>query len=279
MKLPVTILLLFSLASLAAQKPQEYVVYFPFNKYYISNAAAQTLDKAIKDCDGKIVDSVKIYAYCDAIGGLLANDTLAINRTQAVKKYLLDRRIGGSNFKEIKGFGKRMPVNDNSNDSLRALNRRAEILIYARAMEGGAKTAGGSVSASGIRVMLENTKAGEKFSLRNLNFYGGQHILLPSSQPILDSLATVLKQYPGINIEIQGYVCCVNVGTEGYDQDTQKWELSSTRARAIYNSLIMRGVDAHRMQHHGYGNRPLVKEMNEADRVTNRRVEIKILSK
>ena len=77
--------LLSIIAGLKAQKPQQYVVYFPFNQYYISNAAAETLDKAIKENEGRIIDSVKIYAYCDSIGSLPANDTLAINRTLSVK--------------------------------------------------------------------------------------------------------------------------------------------------------------------------------------------------
>ena len=252
-----------------AQAPQKITIYFPFNKYYITNDAALTLEKAIKASAGKTIDSIKIYTFCDSIGALMANDTLAGKRAASVKSYFLSKKTGSYKFKEIKGFGSRILSHDNSTDSLRALNRRAEILIFARSVT--AKDSAGR--------LLQNLQAGEKMRLSNIQFYGSRHILIPSSLPVLESLVKVLQLSPSMEIEIQGYVCCVAVGKEGYDRDLKKTELSSSRARAIYDYLLSKGIGANRLSYKGFGNIPLVAEITEEDQATNRRVEIKILKK
>ncbi len=251
-----------------AQQPQKAIVYFPFGKYYVTNAAAETLESLAKTNRYAQIDSIRILAFCDSVGNYEANDTLALQRAATVKTYLQQRSISSSNFKTVIGYGKRLPANNNANDSLRALNRRAEIYVYTRA--------GNHNTNDSLRAKMLSAKAGDKFTLSNFNFYGGRHLLLPSSLPILDTLYLIMKTVPQLEIEIQGYVCCVPVGTEGYDMDTQQWQLSYTRARTVYNYLVNKGIAANRLTYKGYGNNPLVKEVTEQDRTTNRRVEIKV---
>ena len=65
------------------------------------------------------------------------------------------------------------------------------------------------------------------------------------------------------------------------DEDNSGW-LSETRAKAVADYLIEKGIPASRLKHKGFGNlKPLVPfpEKNESDRVKNRRVEIRIISK
>lgn len=251
------------------QPVQKVIIYFPFNKFYLTSEAANKIDHAISDNTDKTIDSIKIYTYCDSIGTFSANDTLAFKRAAAVKNYLLNHKIGINDFKEIKGYGRRMPVNDNSTDSLRALNRRAEVMIFANAVP----------LKDSIRAIMQSIKAGEKFNLRNVNFYGYRHAFLPSALPILDSLTEILRAYPQIEIEIQGYVCCLPAGQEGYDQDVKKWNLSVMRAMAVYNYLLSKDISAKRLSYKGFGSQPLVPEINEDNKAINRRVEIKVLKR
>ncbi len=252
-----------------AQRTEKAIVYFPFNKSYLTNTAAEALDNLLRATAGSPIASVKIFAYCDSIGSLAANDTLAIERANAIKAYLINKKVRTATFKTVTGYGKRVPLNDNSTDSLRALNRRAEVTVFV-----------GPVSVKdSLRTILQRIQVGEKFTLININFYGGSHMLLPSSVPILDSLNVLMHLYNNISIEIQGYVCCVPIGQEGYDDDIHRWELSTNRAKTVYNFLLAKGISAGRLKYKGYGNRPLVEEHTEADRVTNRRVEIKITGK
>jgi len=268
--LPVlTLLLLANLVCHPIRSQQKVTIYFPFNKPYITTEAGIILENAVKANSKKIIDSVKIYAWCDAIGAVSMNDTLAMQRATSVKKFLRMHKIGMNGFKDITGYGKRAPINDNSNDSLRALNRRAEVLIFARMPS----------FKDSVRMKMLSGKAGENVRLGNLNFYGGRHILMPPSKPLLDSLVSVLKTVPAMEIEIQGYVCCVPLGTEGYDQDTQQWKLSLNRARTVYQYLVAKGIAANRLSYKGLGNHPLVAELTDEDIAINRRVEIKIVKR
>jgi outer membrane protein OmpA-like peptidoglycan-associated protein len=52
------------------------------------------------------------------------------------------------------------------------------------------------------------------------------------------------------------------------------------RAKAVYDFLVKKGIDAKRLTYKGFGSsKKLVEEVTEIDRITNRRVEIKIVNK
>ena len=254
---------------MVAQSPQKLVVYFPFNKYYVSNGAAKALDSILKANAGKTIDSIKIYAFCDSIGKLLPNDTLAIKRALSVREYLQRRGIGSNKFIELNGTGKRSPVNDNSTEALRTFNRRAEIFVFSSA----------PLVPDRLGEMIRNIPVGEKVGLSDINFFGGRHILLPSAIPQLESLTKFLKANAGVEIEIQGYVCCIPLGEDAYDQDERRGALSLNRARTVYDYLVAHGITASRLSYKGFGNHPLVPDNSEQNHTLNRRVEIKILKR
>ncbi len=251
------------------QAPQTVVVYFPGNQYYLTNGAAQALQSAMAQTAGHVIDSVKIYAYCDAEGSLQYNDTLAAKRANAVKQYLLSHYPFLQQLRQVTGYGKRVPLNSNATDSLRALNRRAEILIWSHVYN----------ATDSFRQVISAAKAGDKLRLPNLNFIGGQHQLIPESKPILDTLLKILKEVPAMEIEILGYVCCTVKGTDGWDYGAKNGQLSKNRARAVYDYLVANGIAANRLRYKGLGNIPLVEERTEADAEINRRVEIRIINR
>lgn len=251
------------------QAPQTVVVYFTSNQYYLTNGAAQVLQSAMAQTAGHVIDSVKIYAYCDAEGSVQYNDTLAARRANAVKQYLLSHYTGPQLLRHVTGYGKRVPLNSNATDSLRALNRRAEILIW--------KHPYSPTDSFGIRMAA--AKAGDRLRLPNLHFVGGQHHLIPESEPTLNLLLKTLQEYPQIEIEILGYVCCTIKGTDGWDYGAKNGQLSKNRARAVYDYLVANGIAASRLQYRGLGNIPLVEEKTDADAELNRRVEIRIINR
>ncbi|HLP19861.1 MAG TPA: OmpA family protein [Chitinophagales bacterium] len=289
-----------------AQGPVKYVVYFPFNKETLTSGALSTLQQAVKDNTGKMIDSVKIYAHCDSIGSIEANEALALKRAEAVKQFLIEQKIRSSAFKDVTGYGKRQPVNDNSTEALRQLNRRAVVLIFAHdksvpkkeivkaetpvaAIAIETKPAAGTVSdeipvserkaLDGLRKLMSTAEVGKTIRLPNLNFYGSRHFVVTESLPTLDTLAAILKSFPQIEVEIQGYVCCVPKGKEAFDVTERKYNLSSTRAQAVYNDLVKNGIAPGRLKHKGYGSQPMVEELTDEDKAMNRRVELKILKR
>lgn len=107
--------------------------------------------------------------------------------------------------------------------------------------------------------------------LHNIYFERSQPIVLPTSYPALDELASVLRDNPTAEIMVEGHTD--NVGGE-----YELLQLSEQRAESIVAYLISKGVSAKQLHAIGYGgHRPLTKNRNEAERRKNRRVEITVL--
>lgn len=267
-----------------AQMPQKTVVYFPFAKSYITTQAAETLDKALKD--DKTIDSIKIYAYCDSVDNSAFNDSLSMQRVLSIKRYLVEKGVSASVFRELKGYGKRQPVNNNSTEKERAENRRAEVWIYGKPFSGIVVEGNVADSIHGKVIVqrpwaaiLNEIKVGQSFTLKTLNFYPGRHQLIPKSKRVLDSLAILMQTHPALEIEIDGYVCCEPEGMDSYDDDNGQWGLSVNRARVVYDYLMAAGISSKRLSYKGFGSQPIVEELDEYNRELNRRVEIKVLKK
>ncbi|MBS1153874.1 MAG: ompA [Myxococcaceae bacterium] len=92
--------------------------------------------------------------------------------------------------------------------------------------------------------------------------------ILPASDPLLDNVAQVLNKFPQVKkIRIEGH-------TDDIGTDAQNQTLSEKRAKAVYDAMVKRKVDATRLESKGYGkSQPLVKENTDAAREKNRRVE------
>ena len=96
--------------------------------------------------------------------------------------------------------------------------------------------------------------------------------VLPKSKPILYELLCALEENQNLKIEIQGHICCQLTGDIN--------GLSVTRARAIYNYLILQKINKKRLSYKGFGvTKPIhpIPEKSELEQEENRRVEILIL--
>jgi len=124
---------------------------------------------------------------------------------------------------------------------------------------------------------------GEKMLLSDLNFRPGSHYLRPSSIPTLRKLISVLESNPSIKIEIIGHICChpdYSPHPDGFDREAGNNKLSFNRANNIKEYLQKNGIDPSRVVATGMGakERLVYPEETDADRIKNRRVEIKITS-
>jgi flagellar motor protein MotB len=84
-------------------------------------------------------------------------------------------------------------------------------------------------------------------------------------------LLLVLQRNPQMKIEIHGHLCCMPV---------DRTDLSTQRAKAIYNFLIQNEIDKSRLSYKGFGStQPIypLPEKSEEERAANRRVEILIV--
>ncbi|MCB0291226.1 MAG: OmpA family protein [Calditrichaeota bacterium] len=104
-----------------------------------------------------------------------------------------------------------------------------------------------------------------------IEFASGSHVLSPSSYPLLNQIAEVLKQKPDAMVEIAGH-------TDASGGRQLNLTLSRQRAEAIRAYLLRQGIDGKRLKAAGYGpDRPIASNNTPQGKQKNRRVEFNVL--
>src|SRR3989339_330711 len=120
---------------------------------------------------------------------------------------------------------------------------------------------------------LRNIEVGSSLILNNIFFETGKSMLLPQSFVELDKIAQFLAEGTVGLIEIGGFT-----DNEGSDETNEK--LSQSRAQAVVNYLISKGIVPEMLKAVGYGEkRPLDTNQTPEGRAKNRRVEFMVLKK
>lgn len=128
-----------------------------------------------------------------------------------------------------------------------------------------------SNSKSEKKVIVENTAAGIRLSMQNLNFKPDSSELLPGENERLDQIAQVLKEVPDQMFLVEGHTASV-----GYEKGEMK--LSVERANSVANALIQRGIPREKFICKGSGGtKPIADNSTQEGKAKNRRVEITIL--
>jgi OOP family OmpA-OmpF porin len=107
------------------------------------------------------------------------------------------------------------------------------------------------------------------FNYSNIQFEFNSSILKTPSYPILDQIASDMKNNPEVRLNLNGHSSLE--GTEKYNMS-----LSQNRAAAVKTYLVNSGVNADNLVTVGYGEtQPIASNATEEGRSLNRRVEIK----
>jgi outer membrane protein OmpA-like peptidoglycan-associated protein len=102
----------------------------------------------------------------------------------------------------------------------------------------------------------------------NVLFATGKSTVLPGAQAKLNAVADALKDQADHEIIVEGH-------TDSQGSDTFNQELSQSRAQAVRDYLVSRGVPANRVRTVGVGEtRPIADNASVEGRALNRRVEI-----
>lgn len=260
---------------------QQATVLFDFDKADLTSPARSTLDSLLRQplFSGK---KIKLFGHTDSVGSYSYNDILSRKRVLAVHEYLFNHGFPKNNI-ELEALGKRQPLNENADDDQRHANRRVEILIpeIQTPPKNEVVTEISKPRTLSEKITDTATRTGTNIILHNLNFIGGRHVLLPQSEPVLTELLTVMKSNPNLVIQIHGHVCCARGSEDGLDIETNTLDLSVNRAKEVYDYLVQNGINPSRLSYKGFGHQhPLVyPEDTEEKRITNRRVEIRIVKK
>ncbi|MBM3186340.1 MAG: OmpA family protein [Bacteroidetes bacterium] len=240
-----SLIIFFSLLSFINFSQDSIVVYFPFNSDEVSTTKLSSIKKKLLK-EASSVD--KIYGYTDSIGNFFYNQDLSLRRANKTLKQLSNGAEELFSKTELRGLGEK-----NFEGS-----KGRKVVIYFNQK---------------ISYQIKNAKAGENLKINNLNFEPGSEILLPGSIPILDDLLDIMLEFPKLVIAIEGHICC--------DPNDQT-NLSGSRAKVVYDFLIQNGIRSERLSYKGFGStKPIyhLPEQNEMQQISNRRVEIRVISK
>ena len=108
--------------------------------------------------------------------------------------------------------------------------------------------------------------------MQQVHFATNSASILPDSFPMLTEIANLLKANPAIKrMSIDGH-------TDNRGSAELNKRLSQDRANSVMRWLTQHGIEASRLEAHGYGlERPIDDNNTDAGRAANRRVEFKIL--
>lgn len=292
MKKIFAILFLLILNNLNAQN--QFSVYFESNKHELSNTENESLKEWLIACkDAKIIG---VYGFCDEDGSAGFNDTLAKKRIDFVYENIKNKIQIRPDFKS-RNYGETQQIS-----KIKAKNRRVTLyFLEAKDIANEDKILGiikpiekptaiaeikypkvlefenpdGTISKIDLDIAfmkkLNQATTGEKLRVENLNFQINTFAIMPESRAKLYELLIVLQTNPKLKIQIQGHLCCMAI---------DRVDLSTQRARAIYNFLTANNIPKARLTFKGFGSTmPLfsLPEKTEQERAANRRVEILVL--
>lgn len=121
-----------------------------------------------------------------------------------------------------------------------------------------------------VNLYLVPIESGQTVRINNLFFDVGKYSLRKESYNDLNRLVKILNDNASMQIEIQGHTD--NQGSE----DTNN-KLSNNRAKAVYDYLISKGINASRLTYKGYGeSKPIASNETSSGKQLNRRVEFLI---
>ena len=120
-------------------------------------------------------------------------------------------------------------------------------------------------------ISVDNTEAGIRLTIQNLQFKADSAELLPGEEKRLDQIAELLKLADGSQFLIEGHTA-----STGYEAGEMK--LSKERADSIAKALTARGIGSERFICKGSGSKkPIASNETAEGKAINRRVEITIL--
>lgn len=103
---------------------------------------------------------------------------------------------------------------------------------------------------------------------KGINFKTGSAELTKNSTPTLDDIVALLKDFPEVNLEIQGH-------TDNKGKPDKNKVLSENRAKSVLDYITSHGIDVSRLRSAGYGQeRPVADNKTSKGRAKNRRVEL-----
>jgi len=285
---------IFTLLSMLTRAQEKFTVYFESNKFDLNTKEITKLNAwTAENKNNKIV---AIHGFTDEDGTNGFNDTLSQKRVNFIYNTVKTHIKTREDFK-TRSFGETFDQSTNKAKNRRVvvyyilekdIPREDEILGIKKepiveepkpeidypeklVFENPNGTKSEFKLDRAFMKKVGNAKKGEKLQIENLNFIINTFAVVNESRGKLFELLLVLQSNPTLKIEIHGHLCCMPV---------DRTDLSTQRAKAIFNFLISHDVYRARLSYKGFGStNPIypIPEKDEKERAANRRVEILIV--
>ncbi|HEX8270407.1 MAG TPA: OmpA family protein [Flavobacterium sp.] len=106
---------------------------------------------------------------------------------------------------------------------------------------------------------------------KTILFNSGKATFKEQTYPVLQSIASILKEYPTARFMIEGH-------TDSDGSNALNQTLSENRAAAVVNYLVENGIERARLNSSGFGEtKPITTNKTAAGKAQNRRVEVKLI--
>ena len=275
---------------------EQFTLYFESNKFELNSKENEKINTWL--AENKNNKIVAIHGFTDEDGTNGFNDTLAQKRVNYIFNSVKNQIKIREDFK-TRSFGESFTQSKNKAENRRViiyyvlekdLSREDEILGIKKEIVEAKPTPKPEIFYP-EKLVFENpngtksefkldrafmkkvgeAKAGEKLKIDNLNFVINTFGVVQESRGKLYELLLVMQKNPNLKIEIQGHLCCMPV---------DRTDLSTQRAKAIYNFLVANDIYRGRLSFKGFGStQPIysLPEKDEKERAANRRVEILIV--
>lgn len=245
------IILLCSSLGLAQEKIKTHEVYFETDKYEVNETEYSRLLAFLYSIENMDIEKISIYGFTDDRGSHEYNMVLSQQRANTIKTIFSNNEFDENLITNVDGKGEILLKVVKKEDiyKVRGLNRKVEIIVQAynpsRVVEKIPETPSTEEKLKG------ELKVGDKIKLENILFKTGYSYLLPESVETLEKIAKILVEREDIYFTIQGHVCCTKFSRDAIDRKTGKRNLSTARAKYIYDYLAKKGVNKRRMKYVG----------------------------
>lgn len=266
-------------------------IYYDLDKSDIRPDAAKVLDTLVATLRDNPELLIELSSHTDSRASHAYNLALSQRRAQSAVDYLVKRGIARDRLL-ARGYGETRLVNECADgvqctEEQHQLNRRTEFRVLSESRhdygdDGGVPVSdlnGPLVSPTGGELpKVADLEVGSSFRLEGIYFDFDKSNIRGDAAPVLDRLARVLEENPGLEIELSAH-------TDSRGSDAYNQSLSERRAASAVAYLVRRGIAAGRLTPRGYGETQPVNgctdgsKCSSAEHQLNRRVEVKILKK
>ncbi len=278
---------MFGFSQVKTVQTDTLVLYYESNAYKVTN---NNENKIIQKLLNKTIKNIEIHGFADYVGSNDYNNSLALKRAKTVLNTI--KKYNNKAPLTVLSMGETYSKQDLKNDYRGVLEDRKVIcyIHYVTKPDIDTPKIELEIPQENYLEVLNSIKIGGSIILKNILFYLGKAIIIPSCLPELNLLQETLKNNPNLHIEIRGHVCCGSYDEieNEYKEEDMEAEVSNTyhydynktlslnRAETIKRHLVYKGIDSERITTKGMGfSSPLhFPESNEDDRLLNRRIEL-----